>query len=66
MDTDPIDLRTEGRPIAVCREALVLNEFPARQQRADDDYGSIEDGAVEGAVGPKRHPGDLADCTAVA
>jgi hypothetical protein len=48
MDTDPIELRTEGRPIAVYLswdEALVLNEFLARQQRADDDYGSIEDPA---------------------
>jgi hypothetical protein len=48
MDTDPIELRTEDRPVAVYftwDEALVLYEFLERQQRADDDYGTIADQA---------------------
>ncbi len=48
MDTDPIELRTESRPVAIYLshdEALVLDAFLARGMKADDDYSRIEDQA---------------------
>jgi hypothetical protein len=48
MDTDPLELRTESRPVAIYLthdEALVLSDFLSRGSRARYDYSKIEDQA---------------------
>jgi hypothetical protein len=46
METEPIEKRSEAGPIAVYLtpdEALVLDAFLDRGQKAGNDYGTIED-----------------------
>ncbi len=48
MDTEPIEKRTESGPVAVYLtpdEALVLDAFLSRGEKAGDNYGTIEDQA---------------------
>jgi hypothetical protein len=48
METEPIEKRLEAGPIAIYLtpdEALVLDAFLHRGQRAANDYGTIEDQA---------------------
>jgi hypothetical protein len=48
MDTDPIEGRSAGRPIAIYLtqdEAMVLDAFLSRGQAAGDNYASIHDHA---------------------